>query len=96
MTVAEGAAFVFWPDHCRMHRAPCRRGTRFEALSARASANAVGGIGEGVARGLRLRCVSPCADLLWVRSFETIKFLVRDYRSPARPNVVKNPSTSRW
>ena len=59
VTVAEGAAVVFVAvDHCAPHASgsAAKRGTRFEARepTARASAN-VGGIGDAVARGLRLR-----------------------------------------
>ena len=61
VTVAEGAAFVFVAvDHCAtacigLHAA--KRGTRFEALEPirQGIRERFGGIGEGVARGLRLR-----------------------------------------
>ena len=61
VTVAEGAAFVFVAvDHCAtagigLHAA--KRGTRFEALEPirQGSRERFGGIGAGVARGLRLR-----------------------------------------
>ena len=60
-TVAEGAAFVFVAvDHCAtacigLHAA--KRGTRFEALEPirQGIRERFGGIGDGVARGLRLR-----------------------------------------
>ena len=61
VTVAEGPAFVFVAvDHCTaecigLHAA--KRGTRFEALEPirQGIRERFGGIGEGVARGLRLR-----------------------------------------
>ena len=61
VTVAEGAAFVFVAvDHCAtacigLHAA--KRGNRFEALEPirQGIRERFGGIGEGVARGLRLR-----------------------------------------
>ena len=61
VTVAEGAAFVFVAvDHCAtacigLHAA--KRGTRFEALEPirQGIRERFGGIGAGVARGLRLR-----------------------------------------
>ena len=61
VTVAEGAACVFVAvDHCAtacigLHAA--KRGTRFEALEPirQGIRERFGGIGEGVARGLRLR-----------------------------------------
>ena len=61
VTVAEGAAFVFVAvDHCAtacigLHAA--KRGTRFEALEPirQGIRERFGGIGDGVARGLRLR-----------------------------------------
>ena len=61
VTVAEGPAFVFVAvDHCAtacigLHAA--KRGTRFEALEPirQGIRERFGGIGEGVARGLRLR-----------------------------------------
>ena len=61
VTVAEGTAFVFVAvDHCAttcigLHAA--KRGTRFEALEPirQGIRERFGGIGEGVARGLRLR-----------------------------------------
>ena len=61
VTVAEGTAFVFVAvDHCAtacigLHAA--KRGTRFEALEpiCQGIRERFGGIGEGVARGLRLR-----------------------------------------
>ena len=61
VTVAEGPAFVFVAvDHCTaecigLHAA--KRGTRFEALEPirQGIRDRFGGIGEGVARGLRLR-----------------------------------------
>ena len=61
VTVAEGAAFVFVAvDHCAtagigLHAA--KRGTRFEAREPirQGIRDRFGGIGEGVARGLRLR-----------------------------------------
>ena len=61
VTVAEGAAFVFVAvDHCTaecigLHAA--KRGTRFEALEPlrQGVRERFGGIGDGAARGLRLR-----------------------------------------
>ena len=61
VTVAEGPAFVFVAvDHCTaecigLHAA--KRGTRFEALESirQGIRERFGGIGDGVARGLRLR-----------------------------------------
>ena len=61
VTVAEGAAFVFVAvDHCAtacigLHAA--KRGNRFEALEPirQGIRERFGGIGDGVARGLRLR-----------------------------------------
>ena len=61
VTVAEGPAFVFVAvDHCTaecigLHAA--KRGTRFEALEPirQGIRERFGGIGDGVARGLRLR-----------------------------------------
>ena len=69
VTVAEGAAVVFVAvDHCAtacigLHAA--KRGTRFEALEPirQGIRERFGGIGEGVARGLRLRHAHGSNDL---------------------------------
>ena len=86
VTVAEGAAVVFVAvDHCAtacigLHAA--KRGTRFEALEPirQGIRERFGGIGDGVARGLRLR-PRPRVELLG-RRFSTGGRVLRHRKLP--------------
>ena len=92
VTVAEGAAFVFVAvDHCAtacigLHAA--KRGTRFEALEPirQGIRDRVGGIGEGVARGLRLRHDHGSNDLA-----DDVQQAVAFFGIESSPSFVREP-----
>ena len=92
VTVAEGAAFVFVAvDHCAtagigLHAA--KRGTRFEALEPirQGIRERFGGIGAGVARGLRLRHDHGSNDLA-----DDVQQEVAFFGIESSPSFVREP-----
>ena len=92
VTVAEGAAFVFVAvDHCAtacigLHAA--KRGTRFEALEPirQGLRERFGGIGAGVARGLRLRHDHGSNDLA-----DDVQQAVAFFGIESSPSFVREP-----